>query len=81
MRAAIKLLPTKETKRMQYLSIYNEVVSAKCRCGAPVAGASLDRTALRQFGEVTAGDDVEALVCCICACVHTRVANTNPEAP
>ncbi|CAJ1340380.1 unnamed protein product, partial [Effrenium voratum] len=56
------------------LSVYNEAVARRCRAGAPLAGCSLDRTALRSFAEATAEDSVEALVCFCCACVYTRVA-------
>ncbi|CAJ1387811.1 unnamed protein product [Effrenium voratum] len=56
------------------LSVYNEAVARRCRAGAPLAGCSLDRTALRSFAEATAQDSVEALVCFCCACVYTRVA-------
>ncbi|CAJ1341649.1 unnamed protein product, partial [Effrenium voratum] len=49
-------------------------VARRCRAGAPLAGCSLDRTALRSFAEATAEDSVEALVCFCCACVYTRVA-------
>eukprot|EP00971_Amphidinium_carterae_P158812 3148724-Amphidinium_carterae.1 len=61
MQAAIDHLLTNETKRMSYLSVYNEAVSIRCREGAPLAGSCLDRTALRQFSRATANDNVEAL--------------------
>ena len=54
-------------------SVYKEAVSVKCRCQAPVAGASLDRTALKGFGDATAKDRVESLVCFCCGGVHPYV--------
>ena len=56
-----------------YLSIYNQAVATVCRSQAPVAGASLDRKALRAFTEACRGDSVEALVCFSCACIYTHV--------
>ena len=58
------------------LSIYNEAVAIKCRSQAPLAGSSLDRTALRSFARATSADRAEALICFSCACIHTRVAET-----
>ncbi|CAJ1431386.1 unnamed protein product, partial [Effrenium voratum] len=55
-------------------SVYNEAVAQRCRADAPLAGCSLDRTALRSFAKATAKDSVEALICFCCACVYTRVA-------
>ena len=55
-------------------SVYNEAVAQRCRADAPLAGCSLDRTALRYFAKATAKDSVEALICFCCACVYTRVA-------
>ena len=54
-------------------SIYKEAVAVRCRCQAPVAGASLDRTALQAFGDATAKDCVEALVCFCCGGIHPYV--------
>ena len=55
-------------------SVYNEAVAQRCRADAPLAGCSLDRTALRSFAKATAKDSVEALICFCCACVYTRAA-------
>ena len=55
-------------------SVYDEAVAQRCRADAPLAGCSLDRTALRSFAKATAKDSVEALICFCCACVYTRVA-------
>ncbi|CAJ1385553.1 unnamed protein product, partial [Effrenium voratum] len=55
-------------------SVYSEAVAQRCRADAPLAGCSLDRTALRSFAKATAKDSVEALICFCCACVYTRVA-------
>jgi len=54
-------------------SVYKEAISWKCRCHAPVAGASLDRAALKAFGDATAKDRVEALVCFCCGSIHSYV--------
>ena len=64
-----------------FRSVYNEAVAVKCRGQAPLAGCSLDRTALRSFAKATAGDNVEALICFSCACIHTRVAETEEQGP
>ncbi|CAJ1393587.1 unnamed protein product [Effrenium voratum] len=55
-------------------SVYSEAVAQRCRADAPLAGCSLDRTALRSFAKATAKDSVEALICFCCACVYTCVA-------
>ena len=57
-----------------YLSIYNRAVSEKCRKGAPLAGPSLDRTALLKFNEAIAEDRAQALCCFSCGGVHPYVA-------
>ena len=55
------------------LSIYNQAVAVVCRSSAPLAGCSIDRSALGSFAEACSGDNVESLVCFSCACIHTRV--------
>ena len=57
------------------LSAYNAAVSEVCRKQAPVAGCSIDRTALQAFAESCQGNHVEAIVCFSCACIHTRVSD------
>ena len=54
-----------------FLSIYNAAIANKCRSQAPIAGCSLDRKAIKSF--VEACKEVEALVCFVCGCTHTRV--------
>ena len=54
-------------------SAYNQAIAVKCRQDAPIAGASLDRTALHGFAEATRGNKVEALVCFCCGGVHPYV--------
>ena len=60
-------------------SAYTAAVAEVCRLQAPVAGSSIDRTALCAFTECLQGDGVEALVCFSCACIHTRVACLSGE--
>ena len=55
------------------LSIYNAAVAVRCRSQAPLAGCSIDRRALNSFTEACSGDNVEALVCFNCACIHTCI--------
>ncbi len=56
-----------------FLSIYNEAIAVKCRSQAPIAGPSIDRRAVKSFGEACEGHKVEALVCFVCACTYTYV--------
>ncbi|CAE7250581.1 pfh1, partial [Symbiodinium natans] len=74
----LKLLPDPNAKDA-FLSIYNQAVAIRCRAQAPLAGCSLDRKALQSFSAATARDGVEALVCFCCACIHTRVAETEEK--
>ena len=53
------------------MCFYQEAVSHACRRQAPLAGSSLDRTALSTFATALANDNIEALICASCACVHT----------
>ena len=62
-------------------SVYNAAIAHKVRQDAPLAGCSLDRTALRNFSEATAGDNVEALMCFSCACIHTCVKDNDGPRP
>lgn len=62
------------------LSVYNEAVARLCRRSAPMAGCTLDRTALAAFATATAGDKVEALTCFSCACIHPYVEGEKEQA-
>lgn len=64
---------------MAMLSVYNEAIAQICRADAPVAGCSLDRTALKAFASAMADDKVESLVCFSCACVFPRVAEVGEK--
>ena len=55
-------------------SVYCQAIAAKCRGQLPIAGSSLDRTALHSLAEATAGNNVEALICCSCGGIHPYVA-------
>ena len=55
-------------------SVYCQAIAAKCRGQPPIAGSSLDRTALHSLAEATAGNNVEALICCSCGGIHPYVA-------
>ena len=71
---AAKVLPIKVEEDVAILSVYNEAIADILRTQAPLAGPSLDRKALRSFSEASKGDNVEALVCFCCGCIHTCVA-------
>ena len=71
---AAKVLPIKVEEDVAILSVYNEAIADILRTQAPLAGPSLDRKALRSFSEATKGDNVEALVCFCCGCIHACVA-------
>ena len=72
---AAKVLPIRVEEDVAILSVYNEAIADILRTQAPLAGPSLDRKALRSFSEATMGDNVEALVCFCCGCIHTCVAD------
>ena len=59
-----------------FLTDFNAALSIKCRSGAPLAGSSVDRIVLEKFAEATAEDRVESLICFLCACTYTRIAET-----
>ena len=54
-------------------SAYCEAIAVKCRNQAPLAGSSLDRTALNGYADAMKGDKVEALVCWCCGQIHPYV--------
>ena len=62
-------------------SAYNQAIAQRCRSQAPIAGASLDRTALYSFADATKGDKVEALICWCCGCIHPRVEDVEDKGP
>ena len=62
-----------------FLSIYNEAIATKCRGQAPIAGSSLDRTALKSFTSASKENKVEPLICFICACIYIYVEEIAEE--
>ena len=62
-------------------SAYNQAIAERCRCQAPIAGASLDRTALYSLADATKGNSVEALICWCCGCIHPRVEEVEDKGP
>lgn len=54
-------------------SAYQQAIAVKCRSQAPIAGPSLDRTALHSFADATKGDKVEALICWSCGGIFKYV--------
>ena len=67
------LMPRKDSQGAAIYSIYNQAVAVKCRSQAPLAGPSLDRTALNSLSEATKGNKVEALMCFSCGGIHPFV--------
>ena len=55
------------------ISVYRQAIAEKCRGQAPIAGCSLDRTALHSFAEATAGNKIEALMCGSCGGIFPYV--------
>ena len=60
-------------------SVYNQAIAVKCRQQPPLAGASLDRTALRTFTDATKGAKVEALICFCCGGIHPYVEEVKDQ--
>ena len=54
-------------------SVYKEAVACKCRSQPPIAGASLDRRALKSFAAATCQGRVESLICFCCGGTHPYV--------
>ena len=54
-------------------SAYNAAIAVNCRKQAPLAGSSLDRTALNSYADAMKGDKVEALICWCCGGIHPYV--------
>ena len=49
---------------------YNEALGFKVRQGAPLASYAIDRKCLRKASEAMSGENIEALICFFCACIH-----------
>ena len=47
--------------------LYKQALSWKCQNRAPVANASLDRRALKQYQAALSGDNIAELICFVCA--------------
>ena len=60
-------------------SVYNQAIAVKCRQQPPLAGASLDRTALRTFTDATKGAKVEALICFCCGGIRPYVEEVKDQ--
>ena len=57
-------------ERDRIAAAYNEAIGCKVRKGAPLASYAIDRKCLRKAAEVMVGDNVEAIICFFCACIH-----------
>ena len=64
------LLPMVYTEPTRASAAYSEAIAVKVREGAPLASYSIDRRCLRKYAEATEGDNIQALICFMCACVH-----------
>jgi hypothetical protein len=62
-------------------SVYNQAIAVKCRAQAPIAGPSLDRTALNSFADAMVKDKVEALICWCCGGIHPYVEEVTDSGP
>ena len=66
----VDLLPTCFSPHELFAAAYNEALGVKVRQGAPLASYAIDRKCLRKASEATSGDNMEALICFFCACIH-----------
>jgi hypothetical protein len=69
---AADLLPRCFPKRERIFATYNEAIAIKVREGAPLATYSIDRRCLRKYAEATSGDQIEAPISFLCACMCPR---------
>ena len=77
--AAIETLPRMHTEEEKIIGVYNQAIAMKTRQGAPQASYSIDRKCLRKAALATSGDNIQSLVCFLCACVypHRRGSSSN----
>ena len=68
LRPACRLLPLVHSESDRVLAAYTEAIATKVRDGAPLASYSIDRRCLRKAAEATKGDNVQSLICFMCAC-------------
>ena len=61
------LFPLCFSKEERFAAAYNEAIAIKVRQGAPLASYSIDRKCLRKASIATSGDNIQALICFICA--------------
>ena len=70
MAKAMGFLPSCFDEEERAAAVYNEAIGIKIREGAPLASYSIDRRCLRKAADVTAGENLQALICFSCACIH-----------
>ena len=73
LKPAAELLPMSLDESAALRSVYNEAIAEILRGQVPIAGPSLDRTALHAYAKATEEDKVEALICFCCGCIHTHI--------
>jgi hypothetical protein len=66
------LLPACFPKKERIFAAYNEAIAVKVREGAPLASYSIDRRCLRKYAEATSGDQIQAPICFVRACICPR---------
>ena len=67
---AYTLLPSLYSLTERVAAVYNEALAIRSREAAPIASYAIDRKCLRKGAEAIAGDNIQSLICFLCACVH-----------
>ena len=73
MASAMNLLPGNATSLEKIAACYNEAIAVKTRQGAPIASYSIDRKCLRKASDTLQGNNIQALICSLCACIYPHI--------
>ena len=69
-RPVCGLLPQVYSEDFRVSAAYSQAIATKVRDGAPLASYSIDRRCLRKHAEATEGENIQALICFMCACTY-----------
>ena len=67
---AASLLPSFHSGTERVAAVYNEALAIRARQAAPIASYAIDRKCLRKGAEAMAGDNIQSLICFLCACEY-----------
>ena len=73
LQPAADLLPSQYEEKLRLFSVYSEAVAVSIRTGAPFSNFSIHRRCIENYLQHSQGDNIQSLICGICACQYPFV--------